>query len=93
MPSLYVNCQGYAELVSKKMDQPLTLWEKALMKIHEVVCPPCENVEPQFETIAEACRHLPSDEAYEKDASAVLPQSTCDRIKAALKKAHETSSA
>lgn len=89
---LYVNCKEYSELVSKGLDQPLSLWEKVLVKMHIWICPPCEHVEEQFTTMAEACRSMPPEVDPEHDNTSVLSNEACIRIKAALKNVPENSS-
>ena len=93
MAPLMVNCKEYSELVSKGLDRQLSLWEKVLVKMHGWVCGPCVHVEKQFTTLADACRHLPSDDEGEQGDASVLPNDACARIKAALKKEHGNSSA
>lgn len=81
-----INCKEHSELISKGLDRPLSFWDKVLVKMHSWICPACDQVKKQLMTIGNACRFVPADTECEQDASCVLPDDACARMKAALKK-------
>ncbi len=80
-----INCKEYSKLVSKELDQPISLGEKVSVKIHSWLCPACHNVKKQLETLRLVCRFTPGDETPVPDDSISLPDAACSRIKAALR--------
>jgi hypothetical protein len=80
-----INCKDYAILVSQQLDRPITFWDKVLIKLHQMICPPCNQIQKQFTSIREACRWIPCDEADADQEGCVLPDDARMRIKAALK--------
>jgi predicted anti-sigma-YlaC factor YlaD len=85
MTTWMINCKEYSKLVSKELDQPLSLWDKVSVKIHSWVCPACHNVKKQMETLRMVCRFTPGEDAPVPDDCNSLPDEACLRIKAALK--------
>jgi hypothetical protein len=85
MAGWMINCKQYAELTSRSMDQPLSLWGRLSMKIHEKVCPPCHHIRQQFSIIRSVCRnsHLAKGGG---DANCRLPDETCERLKSEIMK-------
>lgn len=80
-----INCKEYAELTSRNMDQPLSLWGRLSMKIHEKICPPCHHIRQQFSTIRSACRNSPVvDDSDQADCR--LSDEACERMKSELLK-------
>ena len=82
-----INCKEYAELVSGCMDRPLTFWERLSIRLHGLLCPPCNLVRQQFETIRRACRYADADNADLAGDSICLTEEARARIKAVLNKA------
>jgi hypothetical protein len=78
-----INCKQYAELVSRRMDRPLSTRSRLAVKLHAWLCPPCERVASQFSILREACRHVPSEEECRTQDR--LPEHARERIKSALK--------
>jgi hypothetical protein len=86
MPHLIINCKQYAELSSEDLDRPLSFWERVALKIHQVACPPCNEVRDQLASIRNACRWSPDQEDSDEQQQCVLPDEIRQHIKATLKK-------
>lgn len=67
------------------MDRPPTIWERLLVKFHQVICPPCGFMRNQLEDIRSACRWMPEDETDPSREADALPEAARARIKSALK--------
>lgn len=80
-----INCEEYSKLVSACMDRPPTIWERLLVKFHQVICPPCGFMRNQLEDIRSACRWMPEDETDPSREADALPEAARARIKSALK--------
>jgi hypothetical protein len=78
-----INCKQHAELVSERMDRPISTGSRLAIKLHEWLCPPCQRVASQFSALREACRYVPSEEECRKQEG--LPEQARERIKSALK--------
>lgn len=86
MSGWMLNCKEYSKIVSSSMDRPLPLRQKLTVKLHQMLCPPCERLGKHLEVIRKACRQESTgsdcDEAVQ---NARLPEDVCQRIKAAMK--------
>lgn len=80
-----INCKEYASLVSQELDRPLSFRDKVMIRLHQLVCPPCKRVQAQMAAIREACRWAPHDEIDSDENVCVLPEEARTRIKSALK--------
>ena len=80
-----INCKEYSKLVSKELDQPLSLWDRISVKMHSWLCPACHHVKKQLELLRQACRLAPSENEMDQDGNRKLPDNACSRIKDALK--------
>lgn len=80
-----INCKEYASLVSQRLDRPLSFRDKVMMRLHQLVCPPCKHIQAQMASIREACRWVPPNEMDTEQGVCVLPEEARLRIKAALK--------
>jgi hypothetical protein len=80
-----INCEEYSKLVSVCMDRPATIWERLLIKIHQLICPPCGYMRKQFDDIRTACRWVPADQVDSSSDERSLPDAARDRIKSAIK--------
>lgn len=85
MAQLMINCKQYAELSSKVLDRPLSFWERVALKIHQVACPPCNQVRDQLKSIRSACRWFPQEDDSD-DPQCILPEEIRQQIKSTLKK-------
>ncbi len=57
-----LSCKHFSELASKKLDQPLTTWEKFFFRSHYLICLVCRRFFRQMNTIDSAARDRLSDE-------------------------------
>jgi len=89
MAGWMINCKEYAKLTSQSMDHRLSLWDWASIKIHQMICPPCNLIRKQFDVLRNACRQMPSDETS-PDMDGRLSNDACERIKAVLEDAADT---
>jgi hypothetical protein len=80
-----LNCKEYSRLVSEGLDRPLSIWDRASMAIHRLVCPPCNLIKKQIAELREVCRYVPSDSPDETDQICVLPDEARMQIKKALR--------
>jgi hypothetical protein len=80
-----INCKEYASLVSLKLDRPLSFRDKVMIRLHQLVCPPCKHIQTQMASIREACRWVPPNGADSNEGVCVLPDEARMRIGAALK--------
>jgi hypothetical protein len=87
MAPLIINCKRYAELSSSDLDRPLSFWERVALKIHQVACPPCNEVRDQLKLIHDACRWLPDEDESGPDdrRQCVMPEEVRQQIKSVLK--------
>ena len=83
-----INCKEHSRLTSERMDHALSFWDLLSVRIHQWVCPPCNQLRHQFDAIRKACRLLPTDSddtrGIKKDAI-VMPEDASQRMKSALK--------
>lgn len=86
MAGWMINCKEYAEMVSRSLDCRLSFWDRMSIKIHQVLCPPCNHIRQQFNTIRNACQLGTTDEFAGDDKDKRLSEEACERIKAALVK-------
>lgn len=80
-----INCEEYTKLVSQCMDTPPSLWTRVLIKVHQLICPPCGFLKQQLDDIRSACRWAPAQESDPSDPGETLPEEARARIKSALK--------
>lgn len=85
MPRWMISCKDYSELVSECMDRPLSLWERISIKLHQMICPPCQVVDKQLNTIREACRWAPPEDKEIETGPQILPDEAKEKIRSALK--------
>ena len=76
-----ISCKRAAELISKQLDEPLSVKEEVLLKVHLFICEFCE----QFRT------HLQNVRGHMKrDCEEPVDQETCEKLcneaKARIKK-------
>ena len=87
MPRWMINCREFAVLVSQRMDRQLSFWDRALMLIHRLLCPPCHCIIDQFDAIRQACRWTSHQQAPPADQNGIgLSEEARARIKDAIKK-------
>jgi hypothetical protein len=80
-----INCKEHASLVSQKLDRPLSFRDKVMLRLHQLVCPPCKHIQTQMVSIRKACRWVPPNEMAPEEGVCVLPEEARMRINAALK--------
>jgi hypothetical protein len=83
-----INCREHSRLTSESMDHSLCFWDRLSVRIHQLICPPCNQLRQQFDAIRKACRLIPSeseDAGGGKKDVAVLPEDVCQRMKSVLR--------
>lgn len=61
MKKLLPTCREVHQLVSARMDRPLTYTEHARVSAHLMVCPGCTRFDDQMQMLRRAMRQLPPD--------------------------------
>ncbi len=87
MAGWMINCKEYATLLSRSQDKSMSFWEKVSMKIHQILCPLCNQIRFQFETIRKACQLTPEGETSPEAGGRRLPEEICEQMKDVLRKA------
>lgn len=78
------SCKEVSEIVSESMDRALPFYQRALMRMHLLICKYCSRCREQFETIRAASRY---EELHGKelDDSQALSKAGKERLKEFLK--------
>jgi len=63
---IMLKCQQAAELISLQHDRPLSLWERWQLRLHLLVCSPCQRYQKQLDTISLAMHHVRQKQAEDK---------------------------
>lgn len=82
-----INCKEHSRLASESMDRRLSFWDRLSVKMHQWICPPCNQLKKQFDTIRKACRMIPAetDETQEiSEDTIAIPKDAVQKMKAAL---------
>ena len=61
-----LKCQRAAELISLQHDRPLSLLERWQLRLHLLVCSPCQRYQKQLDTISLAMHHVRQKQAEDK---------------------------
>ena len=61
-----LKCQQAAELISLQHDRPLSLLERWQLRLHLLVCSPCQRYQKQLDTISLAMHHVRQKQAEDK---------------------------
>ncbi|WP_342668421.1 zf-HC2 domain-containing protein [Eikenella halliae] len=64
--TIMLKCQRAAELISLQHDRPLSLWERWQLRLHLLVCSPCQRYQKQLDTISLAMHHVRQKQAEDK---------------------------
>ena len=64
--TIMLKCQQAAELISLQHDRPLSLWERWQLRLHLLVCSPCQRYQKQLDTISLAMHHVRQKQAEDK---------------------------
>lgn len=59
MSKLMYSCEEAARLSSRAMEEPLTPTERALLRLHLMMCARCTNFTRQIDFLRRAARKLP----------------------------------
>jgi len=86
MAGWMINCKEHATLISRNSDQSIPLWKWVTMKMHQILCPFCKQVQHQLDTIRNACRFTPDDAALADMEGNQLSEEACQKIKSELHK-------
>ena len=62
-----ISCKRAAELLSKSMEEQLSLTERATLSVHLFICEFCEQYKKQLETVRSVLRKLPMDQGKQLD--------------------------
>ncbi len=65
-----ISCKQATELISKAMEEPLSLTESIALKIHLFVCECCEQFKKQLHLVRAVFRRHPEDEAKSLSSAA-----------------------
>ena len=82
-----INCKEHSKLVSDNLDRPISFWERMSVKMHEWLCPACNQFRKQLDGIHQACRYIDPDTAPEEYEDCRLSEEASERIKSALNRA------
>ncbi len=80
-----LNCKEFSRLVSEGLDRPLSMWDRASMAMHRLICPPCNMIRKQIGMLRKTCRYMPSDSSDETGETCILPDDARMRIKKVLR--------
>lgn len=84
-----VSCRKATTLLSKQMDEPLSLWEKFLLSTHLLVCWCCRRFQTHILILREAIRELAHEniafERYEEMGLPALSIESKERILTVLR--------
>ena len=80
------NCRKVTQMVSEAMDRKLPLYQRAMIRIHLLMCKYCARFRDQLQVIRELSRRQETDES-KPDPSTVLPSEARERIKEKIKSA------
>ncbi len=86
MAGWMINCKEFALLMSRSSDQSIPFWKWVSMKMHQTLCPLCNQVQRQLDAIRSACRFTPDDEALAGMEGKQLSDEACQQIKSVLQK-------
>lgn len=82
-----INCKEHSRLASQSMDRPLSFWDRLSVRMHLLICPPCNQLKKQFDAIRKACRMIPAETdetcGINQDTIAI-PKDAIQKMKAAL---------
>ncbi|NOR51810.1 MAG: zf-HC2 domain-containing protein [Gammaproteobacteria bacterium] len=53
-----LNCKHATKLISDEQDRPLSLKDRAALRVHLMMCSGCNNYKKQMELIRRACRRI-----------------------------------
>ena len=74
-----LNCKQASQLASRAMDEKLSFWERAALKLHHFLCRNCNNFTQQLKFLREASRRSRFSRNFQLTANAK------QRIASALK--------
>ena len=80
-----INCKEHSKLVSENMDRKLSIWERVSVRLHQILCPPCDLFRKQLETIREACRTAKMTGGASDPEECRLPDDVQARMKKVIK--------
>lgn len=82
-----INCREHTQMVSESMDRRLSFWSRASVKMHELLCPACNQLRAQLEAIRNACRMVGDGMTPEERKKCCLSKAAVEQIKSAMSKA------
>lgn len=89
---LNISCAQASQLVSQKLDQPLSLKDKLLLRIHLLICVACPTLHRKLEIIHLAGQRYPLRDDTGSNANPGLSRAARDRIVKNLRQARENES-
>ena len=81
-----LTCKRATELASQAMERELTLGEKIALRLHKLVCRPCDNFDRQVQFLHEMARTAGADDCEGKAESIRMSDVCKRRIKDAMEK-------
>ena len=57
-PMFRISCQEASRLLSQRMEEPLSLRRRLVLRLHLAYCTACTNVSRQFDTLRQAMHAL-----------------------------------
>lgn len=79
-----ISCKKATELISKRMDEPLSFKEEVSLKLHLFICEFCEKFSQQAGLIRKALR-LSTDESEPEDLETCSSELSKKRLKEKIK--------
>jgi hypothetical protein len=78
-----MKCKEASQLISRNLDQPLSMRERLALKFHLIICKYCYRFSQQLQKLHVAIHNL--SKSIEDDTNITLPSETKKRIVASLK--------
>lgn len=79
------SCKEISRLVSEGLDRKLSFWERLSIRIHHLICGPCEAYEHQIHFLRQVFLSLGGKEDLEIEGAPSLDGEAKKRLKAALR--------
>lgn len=81
-----LDCKHASQLVSRALDEKLSLRDRFALKFHLLICKYCSRFSQQLQTLSVAIFNI--GKAIEEDANITLPTETKNRIAKSLDSEH-----
>jgi hypothetical protein len=81
-----LNCKQASQLVSRALDEELSLRERFALKLHLLICKYCSRFSQQLKTLSVAINKI--GKTIENDTNIKLPTGTKNKIAKSLESEH-----